>query len=93
MKKFANWLIGFSGVASWVIMLITHVATAIFIFNHVKLWAFLVVLLVPVLGDVMGIFYVIKLHYWIPLIGYGITCVLFIISGLVVNRVDEFENR
>lgn len=91
MKSFANGFLGAVGVISWIATIVTHIISAVYLYNHVKLWAFLIVLLVPGLGDIMGIYYVITLRFWLPLISYAVTALLFIIAGLVANKTNDIE--
>ena len=91
MKSFANGFLGAVGVISWIATIVTHIISAVYLYNHVKLWAFLIVLLVPGLGDIMGIYYVITLRFWLPLIAYAVTTSLFILAGLVANKTNDIE--
>lgn len=67
----------------------SHIVSAIVLFHNVKLWAFLVMLLVPGLGDIMAIFTLIKLKLWWPFILYGICIVFGVIGSIIASKADE----
>ena len=92
MNKLANGFLSAVGVISWIATIITHIISAVYLYNHVKLWAFLIVLLVPGLGDIMGIYYVVVFRFWFPIIAYGSTTALFILAGLVAKKADKIES-
>lgn len=67
---------------------VSHILAAIFIFKRVKLWLFLIVLLVPVLGDITAIFVLLSSKLYLPFLFYGISIALYIIGGIVARKVD-----
>jgi len=67
------------GALSWVAYGAAHILAAVTLFKSVKLWAFLVMLFVPGLGDVMAITTLIKVRYYLPLIVYGVAAVVWLV--------------
>jgi hypothetical protein len=74
------------GILLWAGYFISHILAAIVLFQKVKLWAFLIMLLVPGIGDFMAIYTLIILKIYLPLLVYVATCVVWIIVSLTTNK-------
>lgn len=83
MKKASSIIGNFMVFAFFASYLAAHIWTAIVLFKAVKLWAFLVILCVPVLGDLMGIYVLFKIGFYVPFILYGISVIVSIICGVI----------
>lgn len=89
MKKLKTGSAAITALLAWLSYLGAHIAGAIVLFKSVKLWLFLVILLVPGIGDIAGIICLIKVGSWWPFILYGASIVFWIVSGLLARAADE----
>ena len=67
----------------------SHILAAIVLFKHVKLWLFLVMLLVPGVGDVAAIVSLIYIKMWWPFILYGANIVCWILACVFLGIADK----
>ena len=67
----------------------SHIVAAIVLFKHVKLWLFLVMLLVPGVGDVASIVSLINLRMWWPFILYGASIVCWLLAFVFSAIADK----
>ena len=70
-----------------------HILAAVMLFKSVKLWAFLVMLFVPGLGDVMAISMLLKLRHYLPLIIYGAVAVFWFAVYVVASATESRRRR
>ena len=80
------------GASVGLVYLIAHVVVILSLFHHLKLWAFLVAMFVPGVGDVMGIYGLISTKCWWPFIAYGIAVIWYILVGFISQRMEKHEN-
>jgi len=81
------------GILSWVAYGAAHILAAVMLFKSVKLWSFLVMLLVPGLGDVMAITTLIKIKYFLPLVIYGAAAVIWFAVYVVASATESRRRR
>ena len=67
----------------------SHIWTSVVLFKVTKLWAFLIILLIPGIGDLMGLYILFKIKFFIPFIAYGVCIVLWILSAVFASAADR----
>lgn len=68
---------------------VAHIGGAIILFKSVKLWLFIVILLVPGIGDIAGVISLIKTGNWWPLVSYVAAIALWMISAALASAADK----
>lgn len=89
MKDRGTSVAGVLGILMWIGFTAAHIYTAVVVYKAVKLWAFLTILLVPGIGDLMGIYVLFKIKFFFPLIVYAIDVAIFILIALVGDKIDK----
>lgn len=89
MKKITGVFSGALGVIAFLLYLGSHIWTAVVLHSVTKLWAFLIILLIPGIGDLMGLYILFKIKFFMPFIAYGVCFVLWIISAAFANASDK----
>ena len=88
MKRLREWFAHTAGILLFICINIPHVAVAITLFQHVTLWAFLVMLLVPGVGDVMAIWTLIRIQCWWPFVFYAVSLALWLVAGVAGKALE-----
>ena len=89
MKKIFGASSGILSLLAFLTYTGSHIWTSVVLFKVTKLWAFLVILLIPGIGDLMGLYVLCKIKFFIPFIAYGACIVLWILSAAFANAVDK----
>lgn len=84
MKKAATTIFMLSIIA----YIASHILGAILLFNSVKLLVFLVVLLVPFLGDGIALYSLIKLQLWWPIILYAVSAIGYVVANIMLQKTE-----
>ena len=87
-KMFAGSAFVFSVIGT-LAYIASHISAVVIAFQHFKLWAVLVMLFVPLIGDGMAIMAFIKLHAWWPLILYARCFICWGVGGALASKADS----
>ena len=70
-----------------------HIGAAVVLFSSVKFWLFLVMLLVPFIGDIAAIVCLFSIHCYWPFILYGVSMMLYIAGQMMAKQIDEKQKQ
>lgn len=89
MERVKAILSGAAGIIIFICLNIPHVALAITLFRSVRLWAFLVILLVPGFGDILGIIALFQIKCYWPFIWYAVSAAIWGIITVIAAILDK----
>jgi len=88
MKKLSAGFSGILGVLAFFTYIGSHIWTSVVLFKVTKLWAFLIILVVPGFGDLLGLYILFEIKFFIPFIAYGACLVLWMLSAVFAQKAD-----
>ena len=88
MKKLSAGFSGVLGVIAFLTYVGSHVWTSVVLFKVTKLWAFLIIFLIPGFGDLAGLYVLFKIKFFIPFIAYGVCVVLWALSAAFAQKSE-----
>ena len=90
-KNKSENMIAWMSVAGYLIIGVAHFFMAYVIYQTAKFWFFMVVLLVPGIGDLIGIWFLLDNAQWGPLAVYAVGIILFV-GSVVASAIRAKTN-